>query len=216
MHRRQRRSRPLFGSGDLLSIYATGNSVDRRGLSKQASTRTKRPRAPQGACHETDSPCSSRHHRFRRRIGRPASCRPRPQARTTCRRSALRRRLSRPSTTQACSQCTFTWLGGVMGEGSGPARQGFYPELGGMIPGAGWLSVGPGYRHQLFGGSAVLDMSAAMSWRRYAMMQSRIEWPALLSDHPQLAPEPSTKTSLGSTFTGSGLTPITTPGPITA
>ena len=40
-------------------------------------------------------------------------------------------------------QRTFTWVGNKM-EGSGGANDGLYSELGGMIPGAGWLSVGPG------------------------------------------------------------------------
>jgi outer membrane protein assembly factor BamA len=75
----------------------------------------------------------------------------------------------------------FSWVN-KMGDGSGSAKDGLYPELGGMIPGAGWLSAGPGYRHHLFGDAAVVDVSAAMSWRRYAMMQSRIEWPALFSN----------------------------------
>jgi outer membrane protein assembly factor BamA len=81
---------------------------------------------------------------------------------------------------------TFTWVGSKMTGGSGEAKDGLYPELGGMIPGAGWLSVGPGYRHHLFGDAAVVNASAAMSSRRYAMMQSRIEWPALFSDHLSL------------------------------
>jgi outer membrane protein assembly factor BamA len=59
---------------------------------------------------------------------------------------------------------------------------GFYPEFGGFINGAG-LSIGPGYRHRLFGDRAVVDASAAVSYRRYVMMQSRLEWPRLLNDH---------------------------------
>ena len=77
---------------------------------------------------------------------------------------------------------TFTWVDKRMAS-SGGTNDGLYPELGGMIPGAGWLSVGPGYRHHLFGDAAVVDLSAAMSWRRYSMMQSQIAWPALLSNH---------------------------------
>jgi outer membrane protein assembly factor BamA len=66
-------------------------------------------------------------------------------------------------------------------DGQTGLRDGFYPELGGMIPGAG-LSAGPGYRHHLFGDRAIVDASAAMSWRRYTMMQSQIAWPGLLND----------------------------------
>jgi outer membrane protein assembly factor BamA len=66
-------------------------------------------------------------------------------------------------------------------DGRSAAHDGFYPELGGMIPGAGF-SAGPGYRHHLFGERAILDASTAMSWRRYTMMQSQIAWPRLLND----------------------------------
>jgi Omp85 superfamily domain len=61
------------------------------------------------------------------------------------------------------------------------ARDGWYPELGGMIPGAG-VSVGPGYRHHLFGDQAVLDASAAISWNGYRMMRSQLTWPSLMND----------------------------------
>ncbi len=80
-------------------------------------------------------------------------------------------------------QRTFTWVGKKMTDGSDEAKDGLYPQLGQMIPGAGWLSAGPGYRHHLFGDAAVVNASAAISWRRYSMMQSRIEWPALFSNH---------------------------------
>jgi hypothetical protein len=66
-------------------------------------------------------------------------------------------------------------------DGHSGTRDGFYPELGGMIPGAG-LSAGPGYRHHLFGDQAIVDASAAMSWRRYTMLRSQIAWPRLLND----------------------------------
>ena len=31
-------------------------------------------------------------------------------------------------------------------------KDGFYPKMGGMISGAGWISGGPGYRRHFFGG----------------------------------------------------------------
>jgi AAA family ATP:ADP antiporter len=74
----------------------------------------------------------------------------------------------------------FSWANGQF-ENASQNRDGFYPELGGMIPGAGF-SAGPGYRHALFGDGALVDFSAAASWRRYTMMQSRIEWPRLWTD----------------------------------
>jgi outer membrane protein assembly factor BamA len=75
---------------------------------------------------------------------------------------------------------TFSWAEAKLDGGSG-THEGFYPELGGMITGAG-ISVGPGYRHYLFGDRALVDASAAASWRRYSTFQSRIEWPRLFED----------------------------------
>jgi outer membrane protein assembly factor BamA len=75
---------------------------------------------------------------------------------------------------------TFSWAEAKFDGGSG-THEGLYPELGGMITGAG-VSVGPGYRHSLFGDRALVDASAAVSWRRYSMFQSRIEWPRLFED----------------------------------
>src|SRR5947208_935271 len=46
-------------------------------------------------------------------------------------------------------------------DGQSAARDGFYAEMGGMIPGAG-LSAGPGYRRHLAGSGAMLDASMAM------------------------------------------------------
>jgi len=75
---------------------------------------------------------------------------------------------------------TFSWVQTKV-EGASGARDGFYPDMGGMITGAG-ISAGPGYRHSLFGGRARVDASAAMSWRRYTMWQSQVEWPRLFMD----------------------------------
>ena len=80
-------------------------------------------------------------------------------------------------------QRTFTRVGDIMQLGAGEAKDGLYPQLGEMIPGAGLLSAGPGYRQHLFGDAAVVNVSASLSWRRYSMVQSRIEWPALVSNH---------------------------------
>src|SRR5213592_4103946 len=38
-------------------------------------------------------------------------------------------------------------------------RDWFYPEFGGMISGSG-ISLGPGYRHHVFGNQAIVDVSA--------------------------------------------------------
>ena len=64
---------------------------------------------------------------------------------------------------------TLSWVDLKMSRRSG-ASEGFYPEFGAMIPGAG-LSTGVGYRHSLSATGAVIDASAAVSsppasWRR--------------------------------------------------
>ena len=55
------------------------------------------------------------------------------------------------------------------------SSEGFYPELGGMITGSGWVSAGPGYRQHYFNDRAVLDASAAVSWRAYKFARARFE-----------------------------------------
>jgi outer membrane protein assembly factor BamA len=62
-------------------------------------------------------------------------------------------------------------------------KDGLYPELGNMITGSGWVSVGPGYRHHLFDDRAIVDVSAAVSWNFYKMAQGRFELPHLANDH---------------------------------
>src|SRR5262249_50847081 len=44
---------------------------------------------------------------------------------------------------------------------TGTPRNGFYAELSNMITGSGWLSIGPGYRHDVLNGKAFVDASAA-------------------------------------------------------
>jgi hypothetical protein len=46
----------------------------------------------------------------------------------------------------------------------GRTKSGFYPELSNLDTGAGWLSVGPGYRHYLFDKQLFVDGSTAVSW----------------------------------------------------
>ena len=67
---------------------------------------------------------------------------------------------------------------GARDRGNAPT-DGFYPELGNLITGDGWISAGPGYRHRLFGGHALVDGSAAISWRAYKMARGRFELPGL-------------------------------------
>jgi hypothetical protein len=67
-------------------------------------------------------------------------------------------------------------------DGSDRPKDGFYPELGHMITGAGWISVGPGYRKHVMNGRALVDGSAAISWRAYKIAQGSFELPALADD----------------------------------
>lgn len=61
--------------------------------------------------------------------------------------------------------------------GKGDLNNGFYLDFGKMVPGAGWLSGGPGYR-QWFGKDAMLfDVSAAYSWNQYKTAQARVALP---------------------------------------
>ena len=63
--------------------------------------------------------------------------------------------------------------------GKGDLNNGFYFDFGKMVPGAGWLSVGPGYR-QWFGKDAMLlDSSAGISWNGYRTAQARMVLPKL-------------------------------------
>lgn len=72
------------------------------------------------------------------------------------------------------------WAGRTLGDGSDEAKtDGFYPNIGNMITGAGWLAVGPGYRTHVFGDHAIVDASAAISWRGYLTANASFELPLL-------------------------------------
>jgi outer membrane protein assembly factor BamA len=64
--------------------------------------------------------------------------------------------------------------------GDDEAGNGYYIEFGNMIPGAGWISGGPGYRHWYSHDRVFVDASAAISWRGYKTAQGRFELPRLL------------------------------------
>ncbi len=64
----------------------------------------------------------------------------------------------------------------------GEPKDGFYPELGNMITGSGWISAGPGYRHRVLNGRALVDVSGAISWNLYRMAQGHFEFPHLAND----------------------------------
>ena len=67
------------------------------------------------------------------------------------------------------------FAGRFLGEGNGEDKSGLYAAFGRIVSGAGWISIGPGYRQRLFADRAVIDGSAAVSWRGYKMAQTRFE-----------------------------------------
>src|SRR5262249_44707324 len=66
---------------------------------------------------------------------------------------------------------------------TGLPSNGFYLELSNMITGSGWVSIGPGYRHEILNGNGFIDGSAAVSWHAYNMAQGRVVFPELLQNH---------------------------------
>jgi outer membrane protein assembly factor BamA len=64
-------------------------------------------------------------------------------------------------------------------QGNGEFANGFYPDLWNMVPGAGWISVGPGYRRWYAKDQVFVDASAGISWRQYQNAQARFELPRL-------------------------------------
>lgn len=67
----------------------------------------------------------------------------------------------------------------TLGDGS-DVRDGWYPEFTSMIPGAGWISAGPGYRRWIGNDDLVVDASAAVSWRGFLNARARVEAPRLM------------------------------------
>ena len=65
-------------------------------------------------------------------------------------------------------------------------NDGWYLELSNMITGAGWVSLGPGYRKYFLNEEAYADVSGAASWHLYKMVQGRVEAPDLTKAHVAL------------------------------
>src|SRR5262245_64837282 len=64
--------------------------------------------------------------------------------------------------------------------GKGDLTNGIYVDHGNMIPGAGWASVGPGYKQWFGKDSLFVDGSATISVKNFRMAQARFELPRLL------------------------------------
>jgi hypothetical protein len=65
--------------------------------------------------------------------------------------------------------------------GKGDLTNGIYVDYGSMIPGAGWLSAGPGFKHWYAKDSLFVDASAAISVNSYKAAQARVELPKFLN-----------------------------------
>jgi hypothetical protein len=66
------------------------------------------------------------------------------------------------------------------GGDDGEPREGWYPVLKTGVTGDGWISAGPGYRRRLFGGQALGDVAAAVSWRGYKMVEGSLAFTELM------------------------------------
>lgn len=64
--------------------------------------------------------------------------------------------------------------------GKGGLTNGIFVDYGNMIPGAGWASAGPGYRHFYKADRLFIESSASISVNGYKMAQGRVELPAVL------------------------------------
>jgi hypothetical protein len=90
----------------------------------------------------------------------------------------------------------------TMGDGSGQ-KSGLYPEMSNMITGAGWISLGPGYRMWV-GDRLFFDTSAAMSWREYKMARGRIELANLATSRLAVGGEAKWQDFTQNTYFGEG------------
>lgn len=95
----------------------------------------------------------------------------------------------------------------TMGNDSGAVKNGFYPEMGAMVTGAGWISAGPGYRRWLFSDTTLIDMSAAYSWRGYKAAQARVEFPSVLRSRVTFGSSTAGRTSRRSATSVTAPTP---------
>jgi hypothetical protein len=66
---------------------------------------------------------------------------------------------------------------------SGAPKDGLYPSFGTRMPGSGWIAAGPGFRKHFFNNQLFFDVSGAISWRKFAAAEGRIELPHLAGDH---------------------------------
>jgi outer membrane protein assembly factor BamA len=80
-----------------------------------------------------------------------------------------------PSAVARAAKLADRYLGG---EGH---SDGFYVSTKSPIQGAGWISLGPGYRHGYRNDAIFIDGSAGISVRGYTVAQAQLEFPKLLN-----------------------------------
>jgi hypothetical protein len=98
----------------------------------------------------------------------------------------------------------FDFAGRFTTRGGGGDSPGFYPKVGGMISGAGWISAGPGVRTDLFGGRARAAAYATVSWRGYVNADTSLEFPLLLGGRLAAGTEALWQDSLQVNYFGLG------------
>ena len=64
--------------------------------------------------------------------------------------------------------------------------EGWFVDFGNMIPGAGWLAIGPGYRQWYADDHVLVEGSAAISTRGYKTAHATLELPRLLRSRLEL------------------------------
>jgi outer membrane protein assembly factor BamA len=89
-------------------------------------------------------------------------------------------------------------------DAAGNRSDGPYAEFGNMITGAGWISVGPGYRRHMLDGRALVDVSSAVSWKFYKAAQARFEFPHLAQDRLSVGAQASYQDLLQVNYFGLG------------
>ena len=63
---------------------------------------------------------------------------------------------------------------------NGDVTNGFYVDMWTMVPGAGWISGGPGYRRWSSKDRVFFDTSAAISWNNFKTAQAQVELPRFM------------------------------------
>ena len=88
--------------------------------------------------------------------------------------------------------------------GGNDLSNGLYIDFQNMVPSAGWISAGPGYRKWYSKDTMFADASAAVSWHGYKMAQARIELPKLIRSRLLLGAQGKLQDFNQITFYGNG------------